>query len=75
MTKYITTQMAAKILGLTPDYIRKLCCKGKIKATKHGPDWILQEKDLHKVIRQRKAKEVSHGIDERSLEVDSTSNR
>jgi excisionase family DNA binding protein len=64
MVKLITTAMAAKILGFTPDYIRRLCLKGKIKAIKHGHDWILQEKDLHRITRKRKAKELSNGIDE-----------
>ncbi len=54
--KVITTTIAAKILGFTPSYIRRLCISGKIKAEKHGHDWLFTEKDLKDIKRQRKEK-------------------
>lgn len=52
-TKLLTTSMAAKLLGFTPNYVRRLISKGKIKAQKLGFDWFMTEKDLSKVTRQR----------------------
>jgi excisionase family DNA binding protein len=47
--KLMTSHDAAKILGYSQDYIRSLCMRGKIKATKFGNTWIFAEsaiKDL-----------------------------
>lgn len=53
----LTTAMAAKILGFTPAYLRRLCAEGKIKAFKHGHDWSMTKASIAKIKRQRKAKE------------------
>lgn len=49
---YITSFEAASILGLSPDYIRKLLNDGKIKGTKLGHNWLLKKKEIEN-IRQR----------------------
>lgn len=54
--KLLTSAMAAKILGFTPDYVRKLCSAGKIKAEKLGHDWLLNAREIQNIKRQRKAK-------------------
>ena len=48
--------MASKLLGFTQNYIRRLCGEGKIKAFKHGHDWIIEEIALKNIKRQRKKK-------------------
>ena len=55
--KLITTAIAAKMLGLTADYIRQLCSKGKIEAQRVGHDWIFTEEDIKHIKRQRNKKE------------------
>ena len=54
--KMLNSAMAAKILGFTPDYVRRLMRTGKIKAQKLGSDWIITEKSLKNINRQRKRK-------------------
>jgi excisionase family DNA binding protein len=49
--------MAAALLGFTPNYIRRLCGEGKIKAEKVGHDWLFEEKAIKNIRRQRKKKE------------------
>ncbi len=56
--KFITTAMAAKLLGFTQDYVRQMCAKGKIKAEKLGHDWLVNEKTIKGIKRKRKSKEV-----------------
>ncbi len=51
--KMITTGIAAKILGFTPDYVRRLCLEGKIKGEKLGHDWMMYESDIKHITRQR----------------------
>lgn len=53
--KLLSCVMAAKILGYTPDYIRRMCASGKIKAQKVGHDWTLYESAL-KGIEPKKIK-------------------
>jgi excisionase family DNA binding protein len=55
--KFITAKQAAEKLGFTPDYIRKMCVDGKIKAEKYGTTWVLDLKELRKVKRQRNRKD------------------
>ncbi len=54
--KLLTCKVAARILGFTPDYIRRLCLTGKIKAEKPGHDWLFPEKEIEHIKRQRKEK-------------------
>lgn len=55
--KLITTAMAAEKLGFTANWIRRLILKGKIRAEKIGPDWLMKEKDIAHIKRQRKLPE------------------
>jgi len=55
--KLITSATAAKMLGFSASYIRQLCLEGKIKAEKLGHDYLIQEKDIKHIERQRKARE------------------
>lgn len=54
--KLLTSAMAAEILGFTPDYIRRLCGQGKIKAEKLAHDWLMPESAIKNIKRQRKKK-------------------
>lgn len=55
--KLLTCSMAARILGFTPDYIRRLCGEGKIKAEKLANDWLMPESAIKDIKRQRKKKQ------------------
>lgn len=52
--KLMNTQMAAKALGFTANWIRRMIGKGYIKAEKIGSDWLLREKDIAHVKPRRK---------------------
>lgn len=49
----MTTAMAAEKLGMSQDYIRRLCQNGQIKAEKVGHDWIFTEMALKNIQRKR----------------------
>lgn len=55
-TKLITSAIAAEMLGFSPNYIRRLCSIGKIKAEKYGHSWVMSEKDISHITRKRKEK-------------------
>jgi len=57
-SKLLTSAMAAKILGLSPDYIRRLVLQGAIKAEKLGHDWLMTEKAISHIKRKRQKKEL-----------------
>lgn len=44
MDGFITTAEAAKLLGVTPRYVRRLAAEGRIKAELVGRDYLLDEK-------------------------------
>jgi excisionase family DNA binding protein len=50
---YLTSAEAAKKLGFSPEYIRKLILEGKIKGEKLGRNWIIEIKNLSNIQRQR----------------------
>lgn len=54
---YLTTIEVGEIVDLTPDYVRKLIARGKLKATKLGHNWLVKPKDLKNIKRVRKSKE------------------
>jgi len=60
-SRLITTAIAARILGFSQDYVRRLCLEGEIKASKLGHDWLIYEKDIRNIKRQRKLKEEDDG--------------
>lgn len=70
--KVYTCKMIAEIMGFTPDYIRRLCGQGKIKAMRYGQDWIVLPADLDAWRLEREKKNES-GNSERSDNVDITS--
>jgi excisionase family DNA binding protein len=49
----ITTDKAAKILGISPRRIRALIASGRLPAIKLARDWIIDEKDLEKVVDRK----------------------
>lgn len=43
----LTTTQAAERLGVTDvHYVRRLIKDGKLKATKYGRDWLIEEADI-----------------------------
>lgn len=44
-----TTKGAANTLGVTNRRIRALIKAGKLKATKNGRDWIIEEREIEKI--------------------------
>lgn len=49
----LTTKQAAARLDITDvHYIRKLIKDGKLKATKYGRDWLIEERDLEQYQRE-----------------------
>lgn len=61
VSKLLTCTKAAKILGFTADYVRRLCIDGKIKAEKLGNDWVFPASAIKDIKRQRHHKELEHG--------------
>lgn len=51
--KFLTSFEAAKLLGFTPDHVRRLILTGKIKAEKIGHNWLINPRDLRGVKRLR----------------------
>lgn len=52
-SNYYTSAEVADLLGFSKDHIRKLINKGKLKAEKLGRNWVIEEKNLKKIQRQR----------------------
>lgn len=46
MGKYLTTQEVAIRLGFTPQWVRKLCEAGRLKAEKLSRDWLIDPKSV-----------------------------
>jgi excisionase family DNA binding protein len=53
MEEYITTQQAAKLLGVDPATIRRACKSGRIRARKFGWAWYIETKSLGDFVRSR----------------------
>lgn len=53
----ITSSQAAKLLGFTPDHVRRMINQGKIQAVKMGHIWMLKTTALKGIERQRSRKE------------------
>lgn len=56
--KYLSSAEAARLLGFTPDHVRRLIIQGKIKAEKVGHNWLVKPKDILHVRRIRHKKEM-----------------
>lgn len=50
----LTTDQAATILGVQPRMVRLLIKQEKLRAKKHGRDWIIEEADLELVKERNK---------------------
>ena len=44
---------AAELWGLNPDYVKRLCQQGKLKARKMGQTWILDKHQPNPKQRER----------------------
>ncbi len=49
MTKFYTTQEAARILGLTPAEVNKLREENKLRGFRDGPDWKFKAEDVERL--------------------------
>ncbi len=46
VAQYLTTDVAAKYLGVTPQRVRQLIVSEKITATKYGRDYVLDSESV-----------------------------
>lgn len=53
--KYLTISEVAKKVGLTADHIRHRVYAGKVKAIKYSNLLWIEQKDIHKLKRQRQS--------------------
>ena len=53
LTKYITTEQAAQILGVLPTSINHLIYGGKVKAQKRGRDWLVFQPSVEKYLANK----------------------
>jgi len=49
--KFLTSAQAARMLEMTDSGIRRLIERGKLKAKKHGRDWIIKTDDLQGITK------------------------
>lgn len=61
LDRLITSALAARKIGVTPDHIRKLIRDGKIKAEKVGNVWFIDSRSLSTIKRQRFPRENDDG--------------
>jgi excisionase family DNA binding protein len=50
---FLTSAEAAELVGVTPDYIRRLIMDKKLKATRLGRNWLVKRHHVQKITRQR----------------------
>jgi excisionase family DNA binding protein len=55
---YHTTSTIAKQLGVKPDTVLKWIVRGKLKATKVGRDWVIEDTDLQLFSTGEKKKQL-----------------
>lgn len=60
-SNYLTSAEAANALGFSPDHVRNLIRRGKLKGEKLGRNWIVPVKELTKVKRKRFPREKENG--------------
>ena len=60
------TVEAAKIIGCTPDYIRRLILDGKIEAQKIGQNWTMTDKDIAH-FKMKEKKDAKNGKRKRTV--------
>lgn len=54
LDKIIDVQEAAKLWGLSPDHVKKLCRDGEVQAKKIGNSWAVLRDQENPKQRQRK---------------------
>jgi len=52
MNKDITVPEAADLLGVTKQYIRKLCADNRLETRKSGHFWVISKKDVERFRNQ-----------------------
>jgi len=57
--KLLSCLEASKIVGMDAGYIRHLCKRGVINARKIGNSWVISERALAQVKRQRKPRKLT----------------
>lgn len=56
MNEFLTTQQAATRLGVSPRRVLQFISDGRLLATKHGRDWLIDPESLDSLVKvQRKA--------------------
>jgi excisionase family DNA binding protein len=45
-TRMLTTKQVAAVLGIAARTVKDYCRTGRLKATKYGRDWLINERDL-----------------------------
>ena len=58
---YLTSLEVAKMVGLSPDWIRRMIINGKIKATKLGHNWLINKSDIKNLRRLRSPRNKDKG--------------
>ncbi len=53
--KLLNTKQTAELLGVSPIRVRQLIQEGKLRATRIGRDYVIEEKDLASVKTYGKA--------------------
>lgn len=56
MSKYFTTEDAAKYLGVTPSRVRQLIIEERLESEKYGRDHLIKERDLANFVKFGKKK-------------------
>jgi len=51
-SEQLTANEAAERLGLSPQQIRTIIRQGKLPATKHGRDWVIDSNDLQLIAKR-----------------------
>jgi len=46
MNKFLTTEDAATVLGVTPSRVRQYILENRLKSEKHGRDHFIEERDV-----------------------------
>ena len=56
MSKYFTTEEAAKFLGVTPSRVRQFIAEERLGSEKYGRDHLIREGDLAEFVKSGKKK-------------------
>ena len=46
LSEYVSVKDAAELAGYAPEYVRQMARRGKVKAEKIGPAWLILRTDL-----------------------------